>query len=273
VFLILMENHDWSSIKGSASAPYLNHTLLPMASHAEQYYNPPNLHPSLPNYLWLEAGTNFGVLDDGDPSSNHQSTSRHLVDLLEAAGLSWRAYQEGISGTDCPLTDVGSYTAHHDPFVYFDDVTQGNNPGAMRCITHVRPYAELAADLANDTVADYNFITPDDCDNMHDDCTPLNDRVRQGDAWLSTEVPKILASRAYADNGAIFITWDEGKPDDGPIGLIVLSPKAKGRGYQNTIHYTHSSTLRTIEEIFGVTPMLGDAANAADLRDLFVSFP
>ena len=32
-------------------------------------------------------------------------------------------------------------------------------------------------------------------------------------------------------------------------------------------------TLRTVEEIFGVTPMLGGASNATDLRDLFVSFP
>ena len=55
--------------------------------------------------------------------------------------------------------------------------------------------------------------------------------------------------------------------------MIVLSPKAKGGGYYNAIHYTHSSTLRTIEEIFGVTAMLGDAANATDLRDLLVSFP
>src|SRR5438132_13743268 len=61
VFLILVENTDWSSIKNSASAPYINGTLLPIASHAEQYYNPPNVHPSLPNYLWLEAGTNFGI--------------------------------------------------------------------------------------------------------------------------------------------------------------------------------------------------------------------
>src|SRR5439155_1076104 len=70
VFLILMENTDWSSISGSASAPYINRKLLPIASHAEQYYNPPNMHPSLPNYLWLEAGTNFGILDDNDPSQN-----------------------------------------------------------------------------------------------------------------------------------------------------------------------------------------------------------
>src|ERR1043165_4189247 len=73
VFIILMENHNWSSIKGSADAPYINNTLLPMASYAEQYYNPPNIHPSEPNYLWLEAGTNFGVTDDGLPSANHQS--------------------------------------------------------------------------------------------------------------------------------------------------------------------------------------------------------
>ena len=86
-------------------------------------------------------------------------------------------------------------------------------------------------------------------------------------------MPKILASQAYADDGALFILWDEAVTGDGPIGMIVLSPKAKGGGYQNTIHYTHSSTLRTVEEILGVAPLLGDAANATDLSDLFVSFP
>jgi len=273
VFLILMENHDWSSIKGSPSAPYINDILLPIASHAEQYYNPPGVHPSEPNYLWLEAGTNFGILNDNYPSSNHQSSTSHLVNLLEAAGLSWRAYQEDISGAACPLTNFSLYDVSHDPFVFFDDVTQNNNPSAPRCLQHVRPYAELQTDLINDTVARYNFITPHLCHDMHNTCAPLNDPVRQGDVWLSTEVPKILASQAYAHNGVLFILWDEGGSGGGPIGMIALSPKAKGGGYANTIHYTHSSTLRTIEEIFGVTPMLGDAANATDLRDLFVSFP
>src|SRR5437763_1726164 len=53
VFVILMENHNWSSIEGSPSAPYINGTLLPMASRAHAYYNPPGVHPSLPNYLWI----------------------------------------------------------------------------------------------------------------------------------------------------------------------------------------------------------------------------
>src|SRR5919202_1696458 len=123
VFLIVMENHNWSDIKGNPSAPYINHTLLPRAAHAEQYYNPPGNHPSLPNYLWLEAGTNFGLGDDDNPSAHHLGTTHHLVTLLRHAGISWRAYQEGISGTACPLTRNGAYAPRHNPFVYFDDVT------------------------------------------------------------------------------------------------------------------------------------------------------
>jgi phosphatidylinositol-3-phosphatase len=101
VFIILMENHNWSSIKGSASAPYINNTLLPMASYCDQYYNPPGIHPSEPNYLWLEAGTNF-VLDDNPPATNHQSTTNHFVTQLKNAGISWKTYQESIDGLTCP---------------------------------------------------------------------------------------------------------------------------------------------------------------------------
>jgi len=275
VFLILMENTDWSSISGSASAPYINRKLLPIASHAEQYYNPPNMHPSLPNYLWLEAGTNFNILNDNAPSQNHQSTTSHLVTMLEAAGISWKTYQEdegsgGFDGTYCPTGFDGNYyDVNHNPFVYFTDIS--NN--STRCHDHVRPYSEFATDLVNNRVPRYNFIVPDLCHDMHENisCSQSN-RIRFGDTWLSTEVPKILASQAYLNNGVLFITWDEGASGDGPIGMIVLSPKAK-RGYSNTIAYDHSSTLRTLQEIFNVAPMLRGAANANDLRDLFVSFP
>ena len=34
-------------------------------------------------------------------------------------------------------------------------------------------------------------------------------------------------------------------------------------------NYTHSSTLRTLQEIYGVGPFLGDAAAPTDLADLF----
>lgn len=274
VFLIVMENHDWSSIQGNPSAPYINKTLLPQASYALNYHNPPGNHPSLPNYLWLESGTNFGIHNDGSPYENHQSTTQHLVTLLNNAGISWKAYEENISGKDCPLNGNDLYAPRHNPMIYFNDVTNNNDLQSSYCISHERPFSELAGDLQNNTVARYNFITPNVCDDMHNllGCDTL-DPVKNGDTWLAKEIPMIMASNTYKDGGVIFITWDEAAHDDAPIGLIVLSPLAKGGGYANNIHYTHSSTLRTIQEIFGVKPLLGDAANATDLSDLFKTFP
>src|SRR6266568_4596068 len=270
VFMIVMENNNWSVIKGNPSAPYINNVLLPQSSYATQYFNPPGNHPSEPNYLWLEAGSNLGVSNDNPPSDNHQNTTAHLVTQLQHAGLSWKAYQEGIDGNTCPLVDNYPYATRHNPMIFFDDVTGTNHPNSASCIAHERPYGELATDLPNHTVANYNFITPNVCDDMHDSCSPTNDGMKQGDTWLSHAVPTILNSQAYQNGGALFITWDEGENgSDGPIGMIVLSPYAKGNGYHNSIQYTHSSTLKTIQEIFHVTPLLGDAANATDLGDLF----
>jgi len=274
VFIIVMENHNWSSIINNDSAPYINQTLLPQASYALNYHNPPGIHPSEPNYLWLEAGTNFGVHNDSGVKSNHQSSTDHLVTYLNNAGFTWKAYEEGISGKVCPLKDVNLYAAKHNPMVYFDDVTDNMDPNAAYCIAHERPFSELATDLKNNTVAQYNFITPNLCNDMHDvvGCPSL-DQVKNGDTWLSEQVPMILASEAYKNGGVLFITWDESDDNDQPIGMIVLSPLAKGGGYSNSIEYTHSSTLRTIQEIFNVKPFLGDAANATDLSDLFRVFP
>lgn len=284
VFLIVMENHNWtgagsSSIKGNAEAPYINYTLLPMASYANNYNNPPGNHPSLPNYLWLEAGTNFGILNDGPPSQHQQTTTNHLVRLLENAGISWRSYDENITGTSCPLTNQGStdpngnqlYQVHHNPFVYFDDQTNHGAGTSAECIAHIRPFTQLAHDLELNSVARYNFITPNLCDDMHDSCA--GNAIAHGDEWLKKTVPLILNSTAYRSGGVLFITWDEAALGNGPVPMIVLSPYAKGNHYSNSTYYTHGSTLRTIQEIFGVYPLIRNAASETDLRSLFSVFP
>jgi hypothetical protein len=94
VWVILMENHNWTGnnsgakfgdpdIKGSLRAPYANGQLLDTAAHAEQYFNPPGNHPSQPNYLWLEAGTNFGVLADTQPGQPQLYTHSIWYDFLK----------------------------------------------------------------------------------------------------------------------------------------------------------------------------------------------
>jgi hypothetical protein len=226
----------------------------------------------LPNYLWLEAGTNFGVQDDGSPAQHPIATSQHLTAILDRHHISWRAYEQGITANTCPLTDRYPYAVRHDPFVYFADITSDWRATSSTCRRHILPLSSLQSNLAAGNVATYTFITPDLCSDMHDSCGPTFNAVLEGDAFLSAVVPLIVRSSAYRANGVILITWDEGEGDDGPIGLIALSPLVR-RGFASYRRYTHSSTLRTIEEILGVRPFLGGAATAPDLRALFVRLP
>jgi phosphatidylinositol-3-phosphatase len=101
------------------------------------------------------------ILSRNEPSDNPgtvQSTTQHFARQLENAGLSWKTYQEDISGSDCPLTDIGRYAVRHNPFVYFDDMTDAQSTSSAYCIAHVRPYEELTRDLQQNQVARYNFI-------------------------------------------------------------------------------------------------------------------
>ena len=114
-------------------------------------------------------------------------------------------------------------------------------------------------------------------------------QIKAGDNTVSRLVPMIMASRAYKDGGVIILWWDESETDGEPgdnaddfnhtIGEIVISdlahPNEGGLPYASSIDYSHSSDLRTMQEIFHVkatgstSPFLGDAANANDLSDLF----
>jgi len=273
VFVIMMENHDWSAIT-PANAPYMWNTLIPIGSHANNYHNIPTLlHPSEPNYMWLEGGTNvypdFTFTNDADPSSTVSTNStQHLATLLNNSGQSWKSYQENMTAGTCPITSVAPYAAKHNPFVFFQDVS-GNPPSSTNayCIAHhsVLTPAILQNDLNTNNVANYNFLTPNLNDDMHDGT------VTAGDTWLSTIVPMILSSSLYKQDGAIFITWDEGTAGNNPIGMIILSPFAK-TNYSNSINYSHASTVKTMEEIFGLTPLVGHAADTTtvDLSDFFV---
>ncbi len=277
VFLIVLENVTWTEIVGNHSAPYIN-ALLTRAdvAYATNYNSPRGLHPSTPNYIWMEAGGNLDITNNAPPSTNHRSTRDHLVTYLNRAGYTWKAYfqNRAIDGAHCPMRDSYPYpdVPFALPFAFFDDVTGDRNPDDAYCASHLVSDASLDLDLATNSMANYNFVRVGDCLNMHDSCAPANNRIRQGDEWVSAVMPAILESRAYLGGGAVFLTWDEGTDDsDGPIGMIVLSQFVKRAGYHNAVYYTHSSLLKTVQEIFKVTPLLGDAGNpqTSDLSDLF----
>jgi phospholipase C len=246
-----------------------------MGAHCEAYYAAPTqVGYGLPNVLWLEAGQDFGITTDQTPGNAHFGATDHLVNQLEAAGISWKAYVEGATAGQCPVADnPPRYRTWHVPFLYFDDVA-GNPPapGTQRCVEHVAPMSQLAQDLQGATVPRYAFLVPDMCDDMHDNCN-TGDPVRQGDDWLAATMPAILASPSYANGGAVFIAWDFSQTGYVPIGFIALSPNARP-GFASQTTLGPSDTLRTLETIFGVgPPWIQMASNAQTMAELFSTFP
>jgi phosphatidylinositol-3-phosphatase len=208
---------------------------------------------------------------DNPPSAQNSTASHnHLTYLLDKNGYSWKSYQEDISGKDCPIIAVNNYAPKHNPFVYFQDVA-GNPPSSVNsyCQKHIRPLSELQNDLQTNNVTNYIFITPNLQHDMHDGT------VAQADTRLSQTVPMITDSQTFKKDGVLFITWDEGKEgndENSSIGMIITSPIGK-KGYNNSISYSHASLVKTIEEIFYLSPLLGFANNTAtsDLSDFFVT--
>src|SRR3569623_1166737 len=269
VFTIVMENKSRGDILGNRSAPYI--TQLAKQGAVAVGYHDSYVHPSEPNYLWMAAGENFGILDDADPIKHTVDSSSHIADQLELAGLSWKAYQESM-GEPCGLVSHGRYAAKHDPFVYFEDINGWDGKAfhpEQRCNEHVVDYSELDQDIAAGTVPKYAFITPNLDDDMHDGS------IAQGDLCLSQELPQIMASDAYKNNGVIFLLWDEGSgtlgPGDDPP-FIAISPLINASGVSK-VAYGSSLYLKTVQQILGLetVPCAADRSKVAAMTDLFTA--
>jgi phosphatidylinositol-3-phosphatase len=261
VFIIVMENEAAGAIYGAQDAPYINELGSHYAEGLDYYAVS---HPSLPNYLALTAGTP-NPLDGTDcsvgPSCHVAGSNTNVADEIEAAGRNWVAYMESMPAP-CTTSDAGNYAVRHDPFVYFDDIRNGPN---SRCANHVLPYdaSAFATQLQSDHVPDYVWISPNLCDDGHNTCG--GDPVAHADSWLAQNVPPVLASPAFQQNGVLFVVWDEGTSNagccgqgqgGGTVALFAISPLAKS-GLRSTVPANHYSLLRTVE----VAWHLGQLAN------------
>ncbi len=268
LFTIVIENKSRAQLLEGTKAPYLRHLAETYA--VSNGYTDTLVHPSEPNYIWMVSGQNFGILDNGSPADHHIASTSHLVDQLEKAGRTWKSYQESM-GEPCTIVNHGLYAVKHNPFVFFDDVVGWDGTNLLRqqrCIDHVVDYSELDKDLASGNVADYVFITPDLMSDMHDST------IEHGDAWLSREVPKILASDAWKNGGTLVITADEGEGQGDDPPFVLISSLGK-KGYISDVAYDTSSFVKTVQAIMGVEalPCGGDNASAVRTMDDMFEVP
>ena len=322
VVVIAMENHNFTQpgtqtspqqIFGNPAAPFMNSLLTPgnpnaaEVSYATAYHNAGfHVHPSEPNYVWAEAGTDFGVHSDADPlfasGNTFYDQADHFTAQLNAAGIPWKNYQEDVQLSPSPTNSAAGnngpinafngtrfdYAVKHNPMAFFADTA----------VQNVYPLAQFFADLSNNTLGRYNWITPNQFNDAHTTLsggftyngthyTGDSANIAQGDNFLAQVIPQIMASPAYQNNGVIVIWWDESEGGDDltrPISEIVISPLAKGNAYASTVPMSHSSDIKTWEEVLGLailnnpipldeTNSFGGYDNVAtvnDLSDLFV---
>jgi len=198
--------------------------------------------PSLPNYLAMTSGSTWGITDN----AYHVLPAGGLGAQLTAAGVTWRAYMEGLTSAGC-LRSPYPYALKHNPFAYYGG----------ECPENVVALEALDADLARDTPS-LVWITPGLCHDGHD--CPL----AEAGSWLEELVGRIVASPAWRDHGVLFVVWDEGDGSSS-VPLIVASPDVESRRVETA--YDHYSLLAAIEDQFGL-PRLGAAKDARPLTDL-----
>jgi acid phosphatase len=239
VFVILMEN---KSPEEALQGPFT-------ASLAARYRVAVNYtaisHPSLPNYLAVTSGQTWGIEDD----SYHVLPNGGIGNQLTSAGVSWRAYMEGLTSAGC-LDSAVPYDPGHNPFAFYGG----------RCPSNVVPFTSFAADLGGNMTPLFSWISPDMCHDQH------NCDVSVGDDWLRQTVGLITQSKAWSANGVLFVVWDE---DDhtanNRVLSLVISPH---QGHKvSSQPYTHYSLLATIEDLLRVG-RLGNAAQAKPMSDL-----
>jgi phosphatidylinositol-3-phosphatase len=285
VFVIMMENTGFTSLIGNPNAPFIN-LAATTYGFATNYTGV--THPSQPNYIASTSGSTNGVTTDNDVTIDVPN----IVDQLESNGNTWKAYMQSIfadGNTDKLASSAGNqlYERKHNPFVSYLDVQTSTSRMA-----NIVDFSQFTLDLAGNSVPDFSWISPDQCNDMHgrsssdpnDLCSFSHeqDLIAAGDAFLMNTVTSIMNSRAWKGNSVIFITWDESDfpfndvsgccdavPGGGHVVMLTIS-QIDNSARTSGVAYNHYSMLGTIQDGWrlGCLGFTCDIANVPRMTDL-----
>jgi hypothetical protein len=181
------------------------------------------------------------------------------------------------------------YERKHNPFITYTDVQ--SNPAR---VANIVDFSQLDADLASGHVANFVWISPDQCHDMHGRASNPSDPcdfsqpqslIAAGDTFLRDTVGKIMSSPAWTGNSVIFIPWDESDstatgfadhsgccdavPGGGHVVSLVIS-HSNHSAVKSNVSYNHYSMLATIEGGWklGCLGFTCDSANVRPMSDL-----
>jgi hypothetical protein len=292
VFLIALSTTTYRATFGSGSvARYLNRRLRARGTLLSGYET---LGPAeLPDYfamisgqasnadtradcpIYAEFPPGAKAAADGQISGRgcvYPNTVLTIGDQVTASGRQWKAYIDDMGSSSClhpnssaaddaPLPGAGSqYATRHNPFIYFhslldlgdcssDDVTLDRLSKDLRSAAHTPAFSFIAPGTCDDALA---AVCPDGQPGG----------LAGEDAFLKLWVPRILGSAAYKRDGALIIAFATSprapgnSPDQRPVrtGALIISRYTKS-GHTVSAPYDPYSLLRSVEDLFGYTPL------------------
>ena len=239
VVVVVEENHSPSQVIGSAQAPYIN-SLAQNGAYLSQSHG--TSRPSQPNYIALFSGSDWGITSNADVNLGN---TPNLGSQLIAAGKSFVTYAEDLPYVGFTGSTSGRYARKHNPVVSFSNVPATSN----------RPFTDFPSDYT--TLPTVSLVVPNLDDDSHDGTVDASDQ------WLQDHLSG-YAQWAKAHNSLLIVTYDEGSGTDttNQIATIAYGAEVKQGQYANTIN--HYNVLRTLEDMYGLTP-LANAASAAPI--------
>lgn len=229
IVLVMFENHAYSQISGSSSAPYFN-SLAGQGAKFTQSYGV--THPSEPNYLAMFSGSTQGITNDSCP---HTFGGNNIAAQLIAAGKSFKSYSESMPSDGYTGCSSGQYARKHNAAPFFSNVPATSN---LR-------YTNFPASSNYANLPTVSYVAPNMCNDMHD-CS-----VSTGDTWLKNNLDA-YAQWAKTHNSLLIVTFDE---DNGGssnrIFTTFVGAHTQVGSFSSQIN--HYNVLSTIESAYGLS--------------------
>ncbi|OIK29435.1 alkaline phosphatase family protein [Streptomyces malaysiense] len=267
VFTVMMENTDYSEVMNDpADTPFVHSLMAKGATMTDAHAV---YHPSDENYLAVAGGDTYTQGATYWPNIN--SPERNLGDTIEAAGKTWKAYEQGM-GAPCNAgkSATDSYYEPDDaPFINYTDIS-GN---AARCAAHLFDTSQLTTDLKSAaTTPDFSWIAADDYYDGESSGNGNATSLKTQDGWLRQTLAPVMSSPAWTQQRSlILLTWDESESEgyDHVATIAVGSQGTVPAGTTSPSHYDHYGIARTIEGALGLPGLTANDTYATPLNDAF----
>ncbi|HKS48540.1 MAG TPA: alkaline phosphatase family protein [Amycolatopsis sp.] len=236
IVLVMFENHAYSQINGSSSAPYFNGLAGQGAKFTQSFAV---THPSEPNYLAIFSGSTQGITDDSCP---HTFGGNNIANQVLTSGRTYKSYSESMPSDGYTGCSSGQYARKHNAAPFFSTVPAGSN----------RMYSEFPSSSNYASLPTVSYVAPNLCNDMHD-CS-----IGTGDTWLKNNMDA-YAQWAKTHNSLLIVTFDE---DNGSssnhIFTVFVGAHTQVGSFSNQIN--HYNVLSTVESAYGLSHL--NAASA-----------